>query len=245
MRTFLLVLISFIVGAAAAVGGGFWALSHGYVPGFGAPLVQPVWPDVKPANGDAPAVPDDPSISGKVLPVPRTAASEQFQKALQDTVTAHNTLAATGVLLVDKLNEMNSRSTSRNFDGFFDLVFDAKMILAEQVSETKTLAGALGNLEKELPSISDPTLGLAAGAMVVRGKALVAVLNRYSAAVEPVLSGKVPNQETINGVFTAATELQSSSKDFNAAAEATAAAIRALLDAAPILKTQAEANAAR
>jgi hypothetical protein len=238
MKTFLIVLISFLVGIFAAGAGGMWALQNGYIAGFSAPLVQPEWPDVSPVVGDRPEVADDVKIEDQVLPVPKSVASENFQKALELTVATHNDLAVAVELLVEKLNEMNARSASRNFDGFFDLVFDAKTLLSEQVSGTGNLALALADLERELPTVTDQGLAVASASLVAKGKVLVASLGRYSAAVDPVLSGNIPNQEMINLIFESATDLQAASKDFNGAAESTVAEIRAALDEAPIVQTQ-------
>jgi len=238
MKTALTVAIGFLLGILASGAGAFWALQNGYVPGFGAQVTQPEWPDVTPAAGEKPTVASDVKIEDQVLPIPKAAASEEFQKALQLTVVSHNNLTETGTLLVDKLNEMNARSTSRNFDGFFDLVFDAKTLLAQQVSGTGDLSLALGKLERELPNVTDPNIAATAATMIAKGKKLTAALGAYSSAVEPVLSGKIPGQADINLIFDSATALSAASKEFNVAAEAVGVSVRAALESAPITETQ-------
>jgi hypothetical protein len=238
MKTLIIAAIGFLLGVGAAGAGAFWALENGYIPGFGAPLVQPDWPDVSPGAGEKPEVPEDPKISEQVLPVPKAVAGEGFQKALQVTVATHNELAETGTLLVERLNEMNARSLSRNFDGFFDVVFDAKTLLAQQVAGTGELSLALASLEREIPTVTDPELAAAASAMVTKGKKLTAALGTYSASIEPVLSGKVPGQGDIDAVFQAASDLRATSEEFNSSAESAAVIIRAALDAAPILQVE-------
>jgi hypothetical protein len=238
MKTLIIAATGFLLGILATGAAAFWALQSGYIPGFGAPLVQPNWPDVAPAEGDKPEVPEGVKIEEVVLPVPKAVASEGFQASLQGTVETYNALAETGTRLVDTLNEMNQRSTARTFDGFFDLVFEAKTLLAQQVSQTAELSRSLASLERELPAVSDRALAAAGAATVAKGKALVAALGVYSEAVSPVLSGKVPDQSDIDRVFEAASALQAASKDFDAAAEAVVSAVSAAYSAAPILQVE-------
>jgi hypothetical protein len=172
------------------------------------------WPD---AGLPAQATAENPTqlvVDQTSIPVPKEFASAEYQAALTSVYTTLGELSIANNRLTTSLVEMNDRSVSGNFDGFFDIVFRAKNEALIQREVARKLEVALSDLESRRADVEYAPLNDATVLVVEKGREMIRVLNGFASAVDVMLSGSVPSASDIAVLYQTAGELRAASEVF-------------------------------
>src|SRR3989344_6098125 len=201
-KTILLVASGFVVGALAAVPASllFLRTDAGQAVLRGFVVSQPQGPDVttlvQTETGSAFTVSD---LFTKTIGVrvAKSYASEEYAAALNGLISDIQKLGTTSDQLGPLLMEMNSRSLVGNFDGFFDLVVRAKMLVAEQRTLYENFSVHLTDLAIANQSTTDTTTKSLTLAVLASAEPVKTRLATYIQKLELMLSGSVPSSDLI------------------------------------------------
>ena len=147
--------------------------------------------------------------------IPSKYASQTYADALTATLRDMQALATSSNQLGQLLVQMNTRSLSGNFNGFFDLVVAAKSIETNQ----RAIVGQFGQHVQALAaanqSTPDAQTKITTQSLVEQAPVLSQDLNDYLAAVDKILSGSVPTAADIQALSDAANKFSTDSKTFS------------------------------
>lgn len=176
---------------------------------------QPQWPSAAPEQSSTATELAQSFASGSTtIPVPKGAATPAYATALNAAMRDMATLAASSTELDSLLTTINDRSVARNFNGFFDLIVQAKAGVAGQAAQIARLGQDLGALNAANQSTPDAQTKLLTQQLVAQGGTLHDSLVTYNAALSQLLSGAVPTAAQLNDLKAQATTLQTQAAGF-------------------------------
>lgn len=149
------------------------------------------------------------------LSIPTKYATASYADALTNTLRDMQALATSSDQLGQLLVEMNTRSLSGNFNGFFDLVVAAKSLEAQQKTIITQFSQHISALNSANQTTPDAQTKVTTQTLVDQAPTLSQDLNDYLAAVDQILSGSVPTAADIQALSTAATKFSDDSKTFS------------------------------
>lgn len=162
----------------------------------------PEWPDVTAmlAGNVTNVSVSDALTKPLAVEVPTALVSAEYAPALNQVVQGLQRLATSSNALGPLLIEMNSRSLSGNYNGFFDLVVKAKLLLAEQHSLAEEVSDGLSALAVANQKTSDATLKSLTTQAINSASPFTRDLSTHLDLLDQLLSGKVPSTALITGI---------------------------------------------
>lgn len=178
---------------------------------------QPQWPNASPVS-QLPATTTaavQQFISGQAnIIVPKAYATAQYTVALNSSLRTVGAIAASSTQLSNLLITINNQSLAHDYNGFFDLIIQAKALVSVQKIRVAKLGQELTALSVANQQTSDPTTKADTLDLVSKGQSLQTQLSSYTASLEQLLSGSVPSASQIDDLKNQATDLESRATDF-------------------------------
>jgi len=188
-----------VVGASAALAGGFYFVSSGAGQRIARDYFVSRCPgasvDVNAAvSGAQVAAGLGPSPLGTstVILVPKTNGTEDYYVAINTTVRAVEDLNDNNVALAPTLNQLNQKTLSCSFVGFYDLMSEAQDLLSKNKDLTTKFAIAVTDLATANTQTPDATTKVLTNDAVAKGRTLHTELEAYNTLLERTLGGDVP-----------------------------------------------------
>ena len=184
---------------------------------------QPSWPSVTVGSSPLQASSTGATASGTgaattSIVVSKSISNASYQQNLSAAVTYSNNLAVTNASLVAELQDINNKSVAKDYAGLFDVVYQAKTLVANEQVESTQLAAALSGLDAANQSTTDANISALTSDFITTGDSMNAALTTYMAAVNVLLSGSVPTVDQLSAFSAAAASLSSASENFNTSA---------------------------
>lgn len=165
---------------------------------------QPEWPEVNvPASTDATAQVAKFAEGAVTIGVPRVYAGAEYSVALNGAVKEVALIATTSQRLVTLLTQINAKSLSRDYNGLFDLVADAKGLISQQEGSIVRFHQSLTALSAANQTTPDTQTKSLTQELYTKGLDFHASLQVYVAALDTILSGSVPTAQQIKDMDTA------------------------------------------
>lgn len=176
---------------------------------------QPQWPDVNPGQSASTTQAIQEFINGSAtIPVPKTYASPEYAAALNASLRDVATIAASSSELTTLLTTINNQSLEHNYNGFFDLIVQAKAMVATQSDRVAHFGQDLSILAVANQSTTDAVTKSATQDLVEAGTTLQQGLQTFTASLNELLSGSVPTAAQVEALKEQATSLESQAASF-------------------------------
>jgi len=212
-KPLLIVIASLLIGAV--IGGSivFFGFRHLVISStiFTEP---PVITDSQAEDFDLPA-PDQNEVDDTetTILLSKAAVTRDYHESMNSLLEIQKDIAAqTRTDIVPLMVELKRQSMEGSYEGFFDLVFEAKTAIREVEQKVNAFEEELDRLrtisdESELaPSIKEKTASFAAD-----GRELVTTYREYFAALDATLTGGIPTVDTIERIDAAVADLNEQS----------------------------------
>lgn len=221
MRTTLWILLGCIVGLALSAAGVFFFMRseagisflRDYIveasktPTSETPYIPPVQ-----TNSSATSTPQAP----KVVLVPKKYATEQYFFAINNVVADILAMDEVNRELGPVLGELNAKTLSCTFGGIYDLMTQARTLAQKNQTLAAQFSLHMNDLSAANTQTSDALTKSLTGKALVSGQAFGTSLQTYAAAVQSLLSGDVPNAQTLAAFDAQARSTKAAGETFNA-----------------------------
>ncbi len=206
IRTALIFALGLFGGLALAVPILFFALRTEAVQGLirSSVVASQTWPDVttliQQAGGGSPeqtkAALDLLSAKLSVV-VPSSEGTAEYAVALNGLFADLQAIASSTNQLGPLLVQMNSQSLSGDFTGFFDLVYRAKVLVAQQKAISAQFSQHLTALSAANQKTPNAVTRSLTQALLAAGQPVPVDFNSYLSTLDQLLSGSVPSAALI------------------------------------------------
>lgn len=215
LKLTLVFVLGILVGLIVAVPGALFLLRSSFGQSIvRSYIVQPQsWPDVTTLvqQSGGTLTPAQQQILQEVLTtslgikVPTQYASAEYANALNNVFGDLQKIATSTNELGPVLIQMNNQSLAGNFNGFFDLVVKAKLLVAEQKGISTNLAQDLSSLASANAKVNDAVTRSLTETFLADSTEAPRDLNAYLASLDQILSGSVPSVGQIDDMGAKAT----------------------------------------
>lgn len=202
-------MLGVLLGAVVALVGAVLAVRYGAAD----PLLRSYfaseqrWPDVNAQLAQQGFTQDEQQQAQAVLStttlafgVPPGYATQAYADAFGGVINDLKDLASTTLMLNPVLVKMNSQSLSGNFNGFFDLVVEAKTLLAQQKAITARLGQDISALSAANMQTTDAQTKQLTSVIITASGPLISDLASYNSELDQLLSGAVPSAALVTSV---------------------------------------------
>ena len=244
VKTILLLLIGMLVGAALTVPalvlflrtdpGGY--LLRTYV------MTLPQWPDVNTNDISLPVSQTPATTTAQTtattstdIAVPKAYATAGYHTALNALAKDVKSFGASYVMLVPVLTTINANSLSHNYNGFFDLIVQAKGMVADEQNDVNNMTVDLNALSSANLDTTDAQTKTMTDSLIAAGGAYRDALVVYVASLNKLLSGSAPTEQQLIDINTQAGAVQSDAQVFDTQAQSLFAHFAAAIQAAQAL----------
>ncbi len=135
-----------------------------------------------------------------LITLPKKLVSEDYSKLISKIVTELNQIGANNnMTIIPFMNTIKQKSSARDFNGFFDLVAQAKNEIRknnELLVTTREDIAALRKINDQ--SIKDESIRNQTSILLVSGDTFVQEFSDYFALLNETLSGTIPTQDLLN-----------------------------------------------
>lgn len=214
LKTFFIFLIGIVVGVGASVLSVLFLFNST----AGQNLVQSYivsqekWPDINaqlsqsvPVSGSTagtstPRTPEQILNTPITIAAPKAYASQAYVTALTSTVSDLQALATSTNQLGPLLVSMNAKSLSGDFSGFFNLVVQAKVLVAQQKQIAASYAQHLTALTAANQQTPDAITKSMTLTLISAATPIQSDLVSYTGFLDQLLSGSVPSPDVVTGL---------------------------------------------
>jgi len=231
-RYVLLFIAGALLGAIAAVPGTFLFLRTD----LGNQLLRtyvvppPQWPNVDLSNTApsstvyAPVQPAPQQANGTstvvVVNVPPADAGQQYSVAINQLVRSFQDIGTTYEQLVPVLTTLNRKSLAGDYTNFFNVVVQAKSLLAQDELNLAQFGQHLTELAAANNTTPDAVTKSLTQDLLAKGAAEQSAFGDYFTALDQLLSGPPPTASQLSDVYAKAAVAESATTAFGAATQA-------------------------
>jgi|GEM_PF-6757034 len=231
LKTFFILLIGIVVGIGASVLSVLFLFNSA----AGRSLVQSYvvsqekWPDINaqlaqsvPSSGgttgtSTPRTPEQILNTPITIAAPKVYVSQAYVAALTAAVSDLQALATSTDKLGPLLVSMNTKSLSGDFSGFFNIVVQAKVLVAQQKQIAASYAQHLTALSAANQQTPDAITKSMTQTLITAATPIQSDLVTYTGFLDQLLSGSVPSPDVITGLSASGKQLGADIKAFGAA----------------------------
>ena len=189
---------------------------------------QPEWPEIRLDQTQSQTISTSTativtatSTEAVQIAVPKPLASEEYQQSISSLISLSNSITSINTQLTVALQEMNRKSLAQEYDGFFDIVYGAKKLLAETMRpEAGKLNIAIDDLERANKTVTSDIVKSFTDTFIKNSRTMSASLSTYMDAVDSLLSGAAPSSQQVSDLYAIVTKLTAQSEAFKASADA-------------------------
>lgn len=197
VRGLSLILVGVIVGAIAALAGGYYVLAspvgESLIRNYFVPRPEVAAPEQNtPAPSSVATSSPQTNASSTVVLVPKAYANEAYYVAINRVVDDINKLNAVNVSLAPVLDVLNTQSLSCDFRGFYDHMTTARDLVDQDQTLTAQFASDLSDFSTANAATTDATTKTYTADAVSAGQALQQRLQTYTSTLSQILIGDVP-----------------------------------------------------
>ena len=221
LKTFFIFLIGVVVGIGASVLSVLYLfdstagrnLVQSYVvsqqkwPDINAQLAQSVPVSASTTGTSTPRTPEQILNTPVTIAAPKAYASQAYVAALTATVSDLQALATSTNQLGPLLVSMNTKSLSGDFSGFFNIVVEAKVLVAQQKQIASSYAQHLTALTAANQQTPDAITKSMTQTLIAAATPIQSDLVTYTGFLDQLLSGSVPSTGVVTGLNTSGKQL--------------------------------------
>ncbi len=203
--------------------------------------VKQQWPDIKlstsiakiPLNTSTSTVPNENiDIQNTALLTPKSSVTQAYHESFNGLIRAADAISRiNNEKLTPLLVEMNRKNAAGDYDGFFDLIVQAKELNKQQLGLLVATRSELDRLRGSNEKTSDETIRAATARVILTGGGFHDAFVQYASVLDLLLDGREPDEKIIQDLQSSVARTQTESKSFSDAVAALLEAISARLQA--------------
>lgn len=197
-------------------------------------MTLPQWPNVNTEELDLPANSGTPVSGATTTPgmataaatttsqgiaVPKAYANAQYYTSINALSQSVRDFGTSYAKLVPVLTTINANSLSHNYNGFFDLIVQAKALLADEKVYVSNISRNLNALSMANLQTTDAQTKTMTNALIDTGNAYYTALATYTASLDKLLSGAAPTADDLIAINTQANAVKNAAAAFDAKAQ--------------------------
>lgn len=207
------IIVGIFIGVALCLAGGYLLLKSA----SGSSLLREYFVSAaisQVASGQVATLPTVSSVPVNV-PVPKQFAGQDYYVALNATLNVFDTLASTTMALGDTLEQIQAQANTGNYNGLFNLVYQAKGLIATGQGLNTQFSASLQNLSAANATTTDSQTKAFTDKLLGSGETLHgSIATLYTLVDTTILSGVPPTSAQSQTVIAQAQTLETQSQTF-------------------------------